>query len=267
MVIASINKRTKILFSVLIVLSAIAGALKESRAFIRQKFELVAASVFRVSDIELSGEYRLSADEIARGRLSTANVSLFAALSDKKAKELVNNPWIENVEVRRQVFPARVELKVREVEPWLVAQIGERRWVVSKRGELVQPLDAITNQNLMVDLSELPRLEILPGRNADNLDNSELRFKNAVGQLKLLNAAGSFPYPISEYKVHDDGVMELIPEELERYPRVLLSVENFKNAETLISQLKSTLSEIARSAAPLRVSEIDLRFAGQAVVR
>jgi len=172
-----------------------------------------SATFFRLKNIEVSNTKRLTRDQI----LSIADIQVGRDLAHldlkRTGEQLVQNPWIESVRIRRY-FPDRLSISVTEREPLAVVNMGYLYYLDNK-GNVFKVLNQGDKLDFPVvtgfseeDLSSDPNgtrealnntcelLKILREKGAFILaDVSEIHYDKGYG-FTLFTTSGSLPVKI-----------------------------------------------------------------------
>ncbi|OVE79909.1 hypothetical protein BVY02_01915 [bacterium J17] len=230
--------------------------------------DIILSNVFKLKSVELRGNYRLNESEVLASTEYLGQPFLWKLLGYNTRESLGKNPWIEDVKVTWSVFPTRVVLAIKEAEPWLVAAYRKNTWLISRSGRLLQPLDSLRDGDLVVDSSELPRLDGLDEPSSSHIsDLSEVnqRLISALGIIKLFDLAGGYPFEVERFTYLEGGGLELSPVEIDKYPQLLVSKQSFQGAKKLLERAEAVFADLKDKG--LVASVVDLRFRDQAIVR
>jgi len=203
---------------------------------------------FAIRDILVEGTRRLDPETLAAqaGVRSGENlIRLKPALAEARVS---TNPWIATVDVRRR-FPSRVEIHVTEREPVALVSTGD--WCGVDATGAVLPLDAIAER------FDLP---ILTGCGpASALDAERLRRGGAF----LALVGRERPYLLRDISEIDlSNPVDLVAFTLHSGTAVRFGAEGWGEKLARLVPVLEDLSGVERMPVT-----IDLRFAGQAVVR
>ena len=241
------------------VVDSILADYSRGMAAIESKIKSQASDLWELREIEFEGAYNFSESELR----SLVNLELprwiWQLSSSEIAARLKRDPLINDARVKKSYFPAKAVISVDEVEPWLVAELEGELWMVSRAGNLVQPLSQIKTGKFVITASKLPRIV------GDLSDNK--RFRYTLQLLKLVQVAGGFPFEYERVELTTGGgvSVELALGERKPVENVLLKAESFNEAELLLERLKSVLKDLELRGE--RAKTIDLRFEEQVVVR
>ncbi len=178
--------------------------------------------------------------------------------------------WVKSVNVGVSIFPSKLNLSVSEHEPFLLAEVSKRLWVVSSSGALISPIAEIKNMSTIKKLRALPRLK---GVSDDNnktdqtyLSSENARYHHAVKSLKFLLNEKNFPYRIGIVKTLKDGSLRLSSANKNRnYPDIIVNIRSEENALEIIKSIEKILRDLENRS---EVAElIDMRFSGKGIVR
>ena len=226
------------------------------------------ANLMRIGTVEVRGNYRLQREHLLElAGLSGAQLPWAWELSPREIQQrLLQNSWIEAVQVRSNILPYSLRLEVVEAEPWMIAEYEKHSWLVSRSGNLLQPLSTLQGADLILETTELPRLDGLDAQGdvESYLASANARFIYAVKLLKLLSSAGELPFAVERYTLLPNGGMLLQPTQSSGAPKVAVALNSFSDAERVHANLKLVLADLQKRGE--RASRIDLRFKHQAVV-
>lgn len=212
-------------------------------------------SNLRVNEVEVSGNYYTPRKQLMADAELEERPWFWQTSAAKIRARLERNPWVERAEVDRSVLtPDRLKVKVEEARPWLVGRYQGQSWLISRSGRLLLDLSAITQPELVVEASELPRLEVV---------NEQLQV--AIKSVVDLDGVGGVPFDVASYEAPGLGILVAYPVEVARHPVVRFQIASKDDARDQLARLRQTLSDLRQRDS--RALEIDLRFAGQAVVK
>jgi hypothetical protein len=222
-------------------------------------------SMTRVNRIEVSGNSRLSGDAVRKLSGVTEGEGWWSVSREEVVRSLKNSAWIEDASVSWGGLPVMLRVRVREAEPWLVADLSGRSWLISSFGEPLQPLDSIKDEGLIMLVSELPRLDGIAGTGDGQSGSVGARFRLATRMLRVLEAAGGVPFPVEGYTLLPEGGLVARPLTGSGSPEVVMEISGLPQVEETLKSLRIVLADIRkRGEHPKR---IDMRFAGRAVAR
>ncbi len=95
---------------------------------------------FFVSHVEVEGANRISSDEIVSLSSVKEGDNIFSLDFAAIRHRILKNPWVRDVSVERRL-PDKVIIHVEEREPYALARINDRIFLVDKYGEPFKPLD------------------------------------------------------------------------------------------------------------------------------
>lgn len=230
---------------------------------------IVAENILRVRLVEVRGANRFSAGQWETMLGFQGARWLWEAVQPGFGARLKRSPWCERAVLHWEIYPLRLTVDVTEAEPWLVAEFGQHSWLLSRRGQLLQPLESVTDQKLIVEISELPRLsaggdEGSPGAGG-GLDAAGEKFHTALNRLKLIDEAGGFPFDVERFTMLNDGALQAEPLRSGEFPKVTFLANGKEGAFDTLRRLATVLDDLKKRGES--ASEVDLRFAKQAVVR
>lgn len=126
---------------------------------------------FAITKIEVEGAERLTPDQIARIGGVVRGTNIFALDTQLSEKRLLDNPWIEEVKVTREL-PQRVNVVLREREAVALGTIGDGLYLVSRSGEPFKRLEE-------GDPHDLPAVT---GISAENMARDRAREIDRIGR-------------------------------------------------------------------------------------
>ncbi|MCC6952899.1 MAG: hypothetical protein IT290_02150 [Deltaproteobacteria bacterium] len=223
-------------------------------------------TAFLIERPEIEGNYRLSSSSTRR----MLGLSQPRWIWDLPLLDLATlfdeSPWADGGVATLGMWPARLKLDVKEAEPWLVVQQGQSSWLFSRTERLLQPLSAIDEPELIMELAELPRLDgiqFAPAGEGTAKTESSLRFRSAVRMVRSLELAGGIPFPVSRYALLPDGGLR-VESNRPQDPELKLAPTSFPDAVVQLRHLREVLADLrARNE---RVKSIDLRFDSRAIL-
>jgi cell division septal protein FtsQ len=223
--------------------------------------------LLRIKDVQVQGNSRLQTSEILRAAGLDTESWIWNTSADSVRSHLLDLPWIESAEVILQPFPARMKISLRESQPWLIAEYERRSWLVGKNGAMLQTLDTITNPDVILETTDLPRLDGLDSQVLPEsyLASANARFLYAAKLIRLLQSAGTLPFSVERYTLLPNGSMKLTPARREPpAPEVLIAAENLDDAQLALQRLDSVQADLLKRGEHAR--RIDLRFKNQVIV-
>ena len=228
----------------------------------------VVTNLARVGAVELRGNYRLQREHVLElaGLRGGRRPWAWELTPREIRRRLLQNAWIESVQVESSILPYALRLQIVEAEPWMIAEYEKHSWLVSREGSLLQPLSSLQGADLILETTELARLDGLDaqGEVESYLASPNARFIYAVKLIKLLNSAGEVPFSVERYTLLPNGGMLLQPSAESGLPKVAVALNSFSEAERVHANLKLVLNDLQKRGE--RATRIDLRFKNQAVV-
>ncbi|MFN0151387.1 MAG: cell division protein FtsQ/DivIB [bacterium] len=240
-------RRRRLLFILSLVALAllVPGAIVGGRA-LRRACE--TSPRFAIRDILVDGTRRLDPATLATEAGVLSGENLFRLTPELAEARLSTNPWIATADIRRH-FPSRVEIHVTEREP--VALVSNGEWCGVDATGAVLPLDAIDER------FDLP---ILTGCGAVTALDAE-RLRRGAAFLELVGRERAYLLrDISEVDLSDP--VDLVAYTLHSGTAVRFGAEGWGEKLARLVPVLEDLSGVERMPVT-----IDLRFAGQAVVR
>ncbi len=234
----------------------------------KEAVEQTVTNLARIGSVEVRGNYRLQRAHVLELAGLAGERPLWAwELTPREIQQrLLQNSWIESVQVQSTILPYSLKLQIVEAEPWMIAEYEKHSWLVSRSGALLQPLSSLQGADLILETTELPRLDGLDaqGEVDSYLASANARFIYAVKLIKLLLSAGELPFAVERYTLLPNGGMLLQPAAESGFPKVAVALNSFSEAERVHTNLKLVLADLQKRGE--RASRIDLRFKHQAVV-
>ncbi|MFN8389283.1 MAG: FtsQ-type POTRA domain-containing protein [Bdellovibrionota bacterium] len=226
----------------------------------------VTRNLLQFSKIEVRGNYRLHADQIIRAAGLDSTPWLWDVTEDRVRNKLLHSPWVESADLRVRPFPAALELRVTEAEPWMIAEYEKHSWLVSRKGILLQTLDTLRDPELILETTELPRLDGLdPQPMVESyLSSANARFGYATKLIRLLQSAGELPFAVERFTLLQNGSIKLVPQQRTETQEVLLAAQSFDDASSSLDRLRRVLEDLRKRGEHVR--RIDLRFKNQAII-
>ena len=133
--------------------------------------KILGSNYFPVEEISISGNKRISSNEIVKRTGIRAGVSSMFFFESKSKKALIKNPWVSEAEIIKD-FPGKIIIKIKEKEPFcLFTEDGQNFIYLSEKGEMlgkqnkkdgldfpIVKLEGTFNQSLIDDAVQLLRL-------------------------------------------------------------------------------------------------------------
>ncbi len=192
---------------------------------------------FAITDIEVTGNSQVkTADILEVCGIRKGENSLLVNVH-KAEQKLVDNPWIENVSIRRSL-PGTFTITVKERVPLFCARKENTLYYVNAKGEIIAPVS--TN-----NFRSLPVLEIGPGG-----DEALPMVAEFVEEFKH----AGFPFDISQIswiRLSAGGGFELYWET--RRLRLSIGVENWKDN---LRRIASVVTDIEKRKETVMVTSI-----------
>ena len=180
--------------------------------------------------------------------------------SKKVNRRLLNDPWIISVKTKWGIFPLAAEFMIEEQQPYAVAEFYNESWLVSKDGEMIEPLSSTINPQVIVEASKLPRLigiDELTGKSTTYAGAGN-RLEYALAFFKTLQQqTGHLPFTIESITLLDDGSFLITPNELKKYPKIIFPFEKQFNFLTAAKKIEAIVQD-SRSKGQ-RLSQLDFR--------
>lgn len=225
-------------------------------------------SPFAIQEINVFGNNILEKTKILDLAMLRNNSCFWQLLNKNKIeKALLTNYWIEDTNLEIDYKKRKLDVQIREAKPWLIADFERHTWIVSKSGNFIVELNKIHDEKLVMEMSELPRLDGL--RVTDStlgvLGSENMRFDMAMNILHLIENAGGLSFPVDFFRFENDGSLEIYPREIKETKKIILKVEDKIEAKDKIEKLSAVLTDL--KSREETVNEIDLRFKSNVVVR
>ena len=201
-----------------------------------------------IREINVEGTRRLDPEDLAQEAGVQTGDNLFRLNPGLAEARLSTNPWVAAVDIRRG-FPSRVMIRIAEREP--VALVDAAGWVAIDATGAILPLGAIEER------FDLP---IITGSGAPaNIDSARL----ARGAEFLRVVALERPYLLRDIsEVNVAAANDLVAYTMHSGTAVRFGSDGFAEKLARLVPVLEDLSGVDRIPVT-----IDLRFAGQAVVR
>ena len=139
---------------------------------------LVKSSIFNLTKVEIIGNTNLKDDQIIDLEKLVTNKNIFTYNLKKVRKEIVNNPYIEDAQVKIKL-PNKIVITVKEIDIVAVLFNGNEYCYIDSSGNLIEKINNLEENNDKIICS------------VDyTLSNNSITFKNQKekdGMLKVLN--------------------------------------------------------------------------------
>ena len=139
---------------------------------------LVKSSIFNLTKVEIIGNTNLKDDQIIDLEKLVTNKNIFTYNLKKIRKEIVNNPYIEDAQVKIKL-PNKIVITVKEIDIVAVLFNGNEYCYIDSSGNLIEKINNLEENNDKIICS------------VDyTLSNNSITFKNQKekdGMLKVLN--------------------------------------------------------------------------------
>ncbi len=192
---------------------------------------------FAVTDIRVIGNSQVKTEDILNAcGLKKGENSLLVNVH-KAEQKLVDNPWIENVSIRREL-PGTFTITVKERVPLFCARKDNTLYYINAAGEIIAPVSTS-------NFRSLPVLEIGPG--------GDEALPMVAGFVEEFRHAG-FPFDISQIswiRLSAGGGFELYWET--RRLRLSIGVENWKDN---LRRIASVVTDIEKRKETVMVTSI-----------
>jgi cell division septal protein FtsQ len=97
---------------------------------------VLASDAFRVSQITVSGNSRMSRGEVLALLEGLRGANMLTVELDAWQEKLLSSPWVEQAAIRR-VFPGTVAVDISEREPLAIGRIGDSLYLLDQRGVVI----------------------------------------------------------------------------------------------------------------------------------
>ena len=192
---------------------------------------------FAITSITVTGNSQVKTEDILKAcELKKGENSLLVNVHEAEQK-LVDNPWIENVSIRREL-PGTFTVTVKERVPLFCARKDNMLYYINARGEIIAPVSTS-------NFRSLPVLEIGPGG-----DEALPMVAEFVEEFKH----AGFPFDISQIswiRLSAGGGFELYWET--RRLRLSIGVENWKDN---LRRIASVVTDIEKRKETVMVTSI-----------
>ncbi len=229
--------------------------------------EQIEKNAFSIDVVEVNGTYRVSKERVLEAADLIHPVPIQDAELERRRLAMEQLPWISQANLSLRLSPARLVITVKEEEPWVVAEYKGHSWLISQKGVLLQTLDSISDSDLVLEASELPRITGLDATENGRsfLRSSNARFEYGLQLIEFLDLAGGIPFEVEEYSLLLDGALRVSAKDFNSTPTVLFQFATLDDAKDSISKLNAVLQDLKEREEKAR--SIDLRFRNQAIVR
>ena len=190
-----------------------------------------------------------------------ADYFYFWELASESVKDmLLRDPWILSVKTRWRIFPLVAEFVIEEQRPYAVAEFYNESWLVSKDGEMIEPLSSTINSQVVVEASTLPRLIGI-----DELKDKSTTYAGAGNRLEyslsffkmLQQQRAHIPFSIESITLLDDGAFLVTPVELKKYPKVIFPFDKQFNFLTASKKIDAIVND--SQSKKQRLNKLDFR--------
>jgi cell division protein FtsQ len=106
-----------------------------------------------IKEITLSGAKRTTADDVARAVGLDSSDNLLLLKTDEVAAAVKELPWVKSVTVDRKL-PGTVKLTVTERSPAMVVALGEKKYLIDRRGRVLSPTESAEGLPVLAGLQE-----------------------------------------------------------------------------------------------------------------
>ena len=203
---------------------------------------------FSIQRIGTAGQKHLASNEIIQDSGLTAGTNIFKANLEQAKKRLLSIPWIEGVEIRRQL-PHTILITVKERQQSAMLWTGQHWLVLDPNGICIDSVNS----------SHLYDLPIITGIKPETTDPGKLISSNPLLQPVLASLDLSVENFFSEINISDGN--NLVAYTRDNVP-VLLG-----KCQDLPSKLATAQSLLVNIDNPATVTYVDLRSAQAPAVK
>jgi cell division protein FtsQ len=241
--------RTRLIVATLVTTGVLFGAY-------RAALVVLSSDVVTVTRISVSGNRRLSRDEVLALVSGLQGRNMLILNLGEWRQKLLASPWIAEAALRR-VLPGTVDVVVTERDPAGIARLGERLYLIDRRGTLI---DEFGPGHASLDLPLVDGLASLAAPAGDRPAIDAARAALAVRLLTSLEADPDLAGRVSQIDVSDVRDAAVILEG----DTALVRVGDDQFVERLRSYLD--LAPALRERVP-DIDYVDVRFGERVYVR
>lgn len=196
----------------------------------------ITSPYFAITDIRITGNAQVKAADVLKACGIAKGSNSIAVDVHKAEQELVKNPWIESVSIRREL-PGSFIIAIKEREPLFFAKKDQTLFFVNVKGQFIAP---VTSRNFR----SLPMLEMGPGGDellpslsefVSEFSGSGLPFKLSQISWLRLSAASGFEFYWEARRMHLAIGFERWQENLKRIASVVTDIEKRKETARVSS--------------------------------
>lgn len=99
----------------------------------------ISAVTFYIRDIQVSGNYHLTKEDVIKSTNIEKGTNLLKLHSGDIDKELKSNPWIKKVSLRRQ-FPTALMIRIEEAVPKALLSLNDKMFLVDEDGNILEEI-------------------------------------------------------------------------------------------------------------------------------
>jgi cell division protein FtsQ len=225
----------------------ITGVALMSIMFILGHDMITQGNLFNAKRIEVSGNHRVSKEEVLRLAQVTPQMNIFSLNLNVARKQLLSNGWVADAKVRREL-PDGIVIHIEENEPVALLDLG-RSYVIDRAGVIIKEWEA-TDKNDLLRVTGLDYSDILTDscRPSDSMDD----FLDLIKALQSENSTMPFQ-TLSRIHVDRDVGLTL-------YAQGLIKTVNFgfKNYDKKLQRLCVILNYLERQKEILSFNSVDL---------
>ncbi len=204
------------------------------------------ADVFRLRNIEIKGNNRLSRIDIMRVANATVGTSLLGFDTEKAEAALKAHNWIDNAKIVRE-FPDKLIISIKEREPVAVLNAGGL-YLVDKKGVV---FDVLGKHKVS--------LPIISGISKSEVVDHHIP-RRAMSAIHLLSLAGKGAKLLSKNNISEirlDGNGEMLIYTRDRAVPVRVAVKHLKRD---LERAEKVLFHLYNSKSYQKVAEIDMEY-------
>jgi len=218
--------------------------------------QATTSQYFNVTGVTVIGAQRVAAEDVVAASGITAGLNMFSFSKDEVASRLKANPWVESVEVDRDL-PGTVEITVRERDPIALVKLDalylmDSAGVIFKRYSAEEGLD----------------LPVVTGLTKESLASSPENLEERLMELisVLTNRSGFNITNVSEIKIDADHGLSLFT--LDEGVRLDVGMGSFEEKLASFEKILSTRDGVLKGIEAFDLNnhrEVIVRFATDVV--
>ena len=224
--------------------------------------ESIVRPLYPASELKIGGNYYLSKNRILKLLRPYLAEDLLFIETEAMETVLLKEPWVHAVTVERGYYSGLVEVTLTEERPWLVVQLPDDSWLISKSRLFISPLNSIKDADFQMELSKLPRFVGVV--NESGIDRSGLEMGLEV--IEKIDAAANFEVSVDFYEFSEEFGLRVIPRDPKqaRAREILFANDSFLEIEKRLKQFNLVRADLEDRQEI--VSRADLRFSKQIIV-